>query len=135
MKQAQKVPSGRVKRQPIGARGRLNVQGKDPEFHYRLVNDSGDRINQFVEAGYEMVTRADHRIGDNRVDVASSEGTHASVSVGVKSNGEPQRGYLMRIKNEWYEEDQKAKLANIQEQENQIKKPKIDGTYGEIKIS
>ncbi len=132
----QKAPSGRVKRQPIGVRNRLSVQGKDPNYVYRFVNDIGDRIQQFEAAGYERVTKLDHKIGDNRVDVASADGSDAQLSVGYNPRGDIQKAFLMRIKKEWYEEDQAAKLANNKEIESATKKPQIDGgTYGDLKIS
>lgn len=133
MAETQRAPRGRTKRTPIGQRSRLSVNGKDPNFEYRFVNDIGDRINMFLEAGYELVDKSEHKIGDNRVDIASPEGTHASVSVGVKPNGEGQRAYLMRIKKEWYKEDQKAKQDRIRETQRQIKNStKEEGSYGEI---
>lgn len=132
MTESQKAPRGRVKRQPIRARGRLNVNGKDPNYVYRFVNDIGDRVQMFQEAGYELVDKSDHKIGDNRLDIASPDGTHAKVSVGISPKGEAQRAYLMRIKREWYEEDQEAKQAEIRQVQEQIKNPNIDGTYGKI---
>lgn len=134
MTETRKAPSGRVKRQPVGQRNRLSVSGKDPNYEYRFVNDIGDRIQMFQEAGYELVSRDEHRIGDSRLDIARPDGSNAMVSVGVKPNGDPQRAYLMRIKKEWYDEDQKAKRERIQEVEEQLKKPNIEGAYGEISI-
>jgi len=134
MAETQKAPSGRVKRQPVSARGRLNVSGKDPNYEYRFVNDIGDRIEIFQQAGYELVDKSEHRIGDSRLDISKGDGTHASVSVGVKPNGEGQKAYLMRIKKEWYEEDQAKKLEDIQAFQEALKKPNIDGAYGEISI-
>jgi hypothetical protein len=133
--ETQKQPSGRVKRQPVGQRNRLDVKGKDENYVYRFVNDVGDRIGQFQEAGYEMVDKKSHKVGDNRVDVHSAEGSQAFVTVGVKPNGEPQKGYLMRIKREWYDEDQAAKMDKVRELETSIKKPNFDGSYGDIKLS
>lgn len=79
MAETQRAPRGRTKRVPVGQRSRLSVNGKDPNYVYRFVNDVGDRINMFQEAGYELVSKEDHKIGDNRVDIASPDGTHASV--------------------------------------------------------
>ena len=41
----------RVTRTPISGRNVLTVQGKEPGYVYRIVNDSGDRIAQFQAAG------------------------------------------------------------------------------------
>ena len=98
----------RPKRTPIAKRDILSVQGKDPNFHYRIVNDSGDRIQNFKEAGYEPVLASDVRIGDKRVNSATPEGSLAQVSVGGG-----QKALLMRIPKEWYDEDQAAKQTEI----------------------
>jgi hypothetical protein len=134
-----KAPSGRPKRQPVGTRNRLSVTGKDENYVYRFVNDIGDRVHQFQEGGYEIVTKEHHKVGDNRVDVASSEGTVATISVGVRPDGQAQRAVLMRINREWYDEDQEAKLADIKETQRQLKNPTKDGEtvadFGDLKIS
>jgi hypothetical protein len=83
-------PSGRPKRTPVGTRNKLTVQGKDPNYVYRIVNDVGDRIQQFIDAGYEIVEAKDVRVGDKRVETASSEGSQAQVSVGGSISRESQ---------------------------------------------
>src|ERR1700752_1670997 len=92
-----KSPSGRVRRTPVGLRNRLSVLGKDANFEYRIVNDTNDRIGQFLDAGWELVDASAVRVGDRRVDTASSEGSKAQVSVGNDT-----KAFVMRIKKEWY---------------------------------
>jgi hypothetical protein len=41
----------------------------------------------------------------------------------------------MRIKREWYEEDQARKLSNVAEIERATKDKALDGTYGDLKLS
>src|SRR5438067_8290385 len=96
-----KSPSGRVRRTPVGVRNVLTVAGKEAGYEYRIVNDTGDRVEQFKAAGYEVVSAKDVTIGDRRVSAASAEGTAATVSVGGGT-----KAVVMRIKSEWYEEDQ-----------------------------
>lgn len=132
MAETQRAPRGRITRQPIATRGRLNVKGKEPGYVYRFVNDIGDRIEMFQQAGYEVVTKDKHKIGDNRLDIAGSEGSAAAVTVGVKPNGDGQKAVLMRTKQEYYDEDQEAKQAEIRAVQEQIKKPNLEGTYGSI---
>jgi hypothetical protein len=128
------APSGtntRVKRTPVGQRNVLTVSGKEPEFTYRVVNDTGDRIAQFIEAGYEFVDAATHRVGDKRVNSASPEGSKAQVSV-----GKGDKAFVMRIKNEWYSEDQLAKQKEIDRLEQSIKQTASGtGDYGSVSIS
>ena len=49
--------------------------------------------------------------------------------------GNAQTAYLMRQKREWYDEDQKSKRRALDSTEQALKKPTLDGTYGEIKIT
>ena len=125
-----KAPSGRVQRTPIGTRNILTVKGKDPNYVYRHVNDIDDRISQFQEAGYELVQDESVQVGDKRVNSTSSLGSAKAVSVGQGT-----KAYLMRIKREWYEEDQARKLSNVAEIERATKDKALDGTYGDLKLS
>jgi len=125
-----KAPSGRVKRTPVGMRNRLSVQGMKDEFHYRIFNDTDDRIQNALAAGYEFVPADEVRIGNSRVNLPTAEGSNAEVSVGGGT-----KGYLMRIPKEWFEEDQKAKAEQVEAREVALKNPALDGTYGKIDIS
>ena len=125
-----KAPAGRPKRIPVGSRNRLDVIGKDPNFVYRIVNDVDDRIERFKQAGYELVDVQEARLSSQRVGAGTPEGTMASMPVGMGTTG-----YLMKIPKDWYEDDQRTKQVQIEASEESIKKPNIDGAYGEIKIS
>mgnify|MGYP000385491313 CR=1 FL=1 len=125
-----KAPRERVKRVPVGSRNRLEVIGKSPDYVYRIVNDVDDRVELFKAAGYEVVSISEARMASQRVGQGTPTGSVAEMPVGNGVNG-----VLMKIPKEWYEEDQAAKAARIDEAERSIKKPDIDGSYGEIKIS
>lgn len=125
-----KAPSGRVTRTPVGQRNILTVKGTDPNFVYRIVNDVDDRVSQFQEAGYELVADDAVKVGDKRLNAASSMGSHKRLSVGQGT-----KAVVMRIKREWYEEDQAAKLASVAESENATREKALSGTYGDIKLS
>ncbi len=123
-------PSGtRVKRTPINGRNVLTVTGKEPGYVYRIVNDSGDRIKQFEEAGYELVDASTVKVGDRRVDVGKAEGSKAQVSVGGG-----QKAFVMRIREDWYKEDQLAKQGHVNELEKSIKNPSGKADYGQVEI-
>lgn len=120
--------STRPKRTPISGRNVLTVKGKDLNYEYRIVNDSGDRIEMFKDAGWELVDGKDVTVGDRRVDRTTAEGSKAQVSVG---NGV--KAFVMRIPKEYYEEDQKAKNAQIDALEQTMKKQALSaGDYGKI---
>lgn len=125
-----KAPSGRPQRTPIGTRNILSVKGQDPNFVYRIVNDDEDRIQLFKDAGYELVPDDAVSVGDKRVNNATSTGSYKQISV-----GQGKKAYVMRIKREWYEEDQKAKQAHVAEIERATKEKALNGTYGELKLS
>lgn len=125
-----KSPSGRVRRTPVGARNVLTVGGKDPNFEYRIVNDEGDRIEQFKAAGYDVVSGSDVTVGDRRINQVSAEGSAATVSVGggVKA-------VVMRIRKDWYLEDQQAKADAIAATEAATKTDALKGAdYGKFTI-
>jgi hypothetical protein len=115
-----KAQSGRVRRTPITVRNRLSVKDRDPNYHYRIVNVKDDRIEQFQEQGYEIVQAT--QVGDKQVDNPSTLGSGTEVSV-----GQGMKAVLMRIPKEWYQEDQTAKQAQIDELEATMK---ADATKG-----
>lgn len=125
-----KAPRGRTRRTAIEQRNVLTVAGKDPNYVYRIVNDSGDRINEFLDAGYELVDEDSVKVGDKRVNKASAEGTKSQISV-----GQGQKAFVMRIRKEWYDEDQAIKQQRVDQLEATIKEKALDGTYGKLEIS
>lgn len=125
-----KAPSGRPTRTPIGSRNLLTVRGKDPGYSYRIVNDTEDRIQRFLDAGYEVVTAEGTKVGDNRASQASVLGSKQVFSVGGGT-----KGVLMRIKKEWFDEDQANKQKKVDDMEASIKKKALDGTYGSLTIN
>jgi hypothetical protein len=122
----------RTRRTPInGTRNRLSVRGKEPGYTYRIVNDTDDRIQTLQEIGYEIVTDSKVSVGDKRIANPTQEGSPVQVSV-----GQGVKAYLMRQKQEWYDEDQAAKNAKTDELESQMKREaKEAGFYGKLKIS
>lgn len=127
-----KAPSGRPIRKSTGLRNKFNYVNKDPGYEYRVAVDTdgtGDRIAELKELGYELVPAGKHRQGDSRVDTATPEGSVEQMNAGGGT-----KGYLMRIKKEWYDEDRKAKAARIDATEEGLRKPSTDGLYGSVKI-
>ena len=126
-----KAPAGRVTRTPVGTRNILTVRGKDPEYEYRIVNDVEDRITQLQEAGYEIVQSDSVDVGDKRAANGTSIGSAKQLSVGQGT-----KAFVMKIKKEWYDEDQRAKQGQIAATESAIKEPSLNGSdYGSLKVS
>lgn len=124
-----KPPSGRVTRTPVGVRNVLTVKGKDPNYVYRIVNDYDDRVEAFMEAGYEVVKAKEVKVGDKRVDAPTEEGSIKRISVGGGN-----KGVVMRIRKEWYDEDEAAKQRFVDETEATTKADALNGNYGKIEF-
>lgn len=112
------------KRTPLGARNRLSFRNLDPDYSYRVINDQDDRLARAQEAGYEHVS-SESQLGDLRV----AEGTIPGANV-AKPVGNGVTGYLMRIKKEWFDEDQAAKEEGRKELERAMEPDKSKGQYG-----
>lgn len=125
--------SERPTRVPVGQRNRINVRNRDPNYHYRLVNvnleSDPDRVQRFLDGGYEIVEKDKAGpIGDSKVDNPSALG-----SAGLVSVGQGTKAILMRIRKEWYKEDQDAKQAEITQNEQRLQKSGAD--YGKVEIT
>lgn len=113
-----------------GTRNVLTVQGKDPAFEYRIVNDDGDRIAQFEDMGYEVVKDSGIKVGDRRIANPTKEGSPIQVSVGGG-----QKAYVMRIRKDWYDEAQKEKAAHVDEiEKGMVRDTKGSADYGKITV-
>lgn len=121
----------RVRRTPIGGRNILNVIGKDPSYEYRIVNDVGDRIAVMQERGYEIDSDNKIKVGDRRVANPTASGSPNQVSVGGGT-----KAFVMRIKKDWYEEDQKEKMKQVDATEQTIRSEASQtGMYGKVELS
>ena len=126
-----KVQEKRVARKSLFQRGPQSIAGeKDPNYVYRFVNDTGSRIANFQSAGYEFVEDTSLVVGDSRVFDSSDLGSSKRVT-----SNDGTISYLMRIKKEYYEEDQAAKAAQINETERAMKQEATQGTYGKLSIT
>lgn len=126
-----KVSSKRTERKSLFQRGPQSISGDtDPNFVYRFVNDTGSRLPNFQQAGYELVQDTELLVGDSRVFDPSDIGTAKKVT-----SNDGTVSYLMRIKKEWFDEDQAKKDAYTKETEAAMKKEASQGMYGSIKTS
>ena len=115
-----------------GTRNRLALRGQDPKYVYRIVNDIDDRVQSLMEAGYEIVTDNKLQVGDKRAGQAtSSPGTPQTVSLGMGD-----KGVVMRIPRELFEERQAEKHREVKERESMLKNPSMNGAdYGNVKLT
>ena len=90
-----------------GTEGKLTIQHKIDGFHLHIFNDSPGRIQTALDGGYVFVTPEE--IGGVKENVVSRNtdlGDKVRFLVGRVDSGEALYAYLMKIKQEWYEEDQ-----------------------------
>jgi len=127
--------SNKLDRVPVsGLRDILTVEGKDPKYHYHWVVDTderGGRIMKFKRGGYDLVPASDVEIGQDSVYKSKQDGSLVRMPTGGGKHS-----YLMKIKQEWYEQDQKAAQEAIAETEQSMTRPDTaeGGQYGSIKI-
>lgn len=98
------------KRVPMHQRQPLNVEGRDPNFEYRIVNDTPGRVDRFKLAGW--VPDEATTVGDSRAGKASQMGSVSGAPVGRGTNG-----IVMKIPKGLYKEDQIAKQKKVDESE------------------
>jgi len=127
-KQANSSASARPRRTALDKKNRLTVKHREPGYDYRVVNIRDDRVEDFIERGWEVCAKESvGAIGDRRVDNPSSLGSAAEISV-----GQGQKAVLMRIKSEWLAEDRAVRQAEIDALEQTMGKDKSD--YGRLTV-
>ena len=125
-----KAPVQRVRRNPVEGKNKLTVKGKDPNYVYRIVNDIDDRVQDFLDRGWELDVSENIRVGDSRIDETSRLGKVRLVSVGGGF-----KAVVMRIRKDWYDEDQEAKQEYVKKTEQAMRPNTADGQYGKIETS
>lgn len=122
----------RPSRIPIhGKRDKLSVRGTEKGWHYCWVNDDGGNVDRYVDGGYEFVTH-EVVIGDKKINTASQIGGKVSLKVG---NG--LTGFLMRIPEEYHQEDMDLLHQEIEDKEASMKQhlnSRQNGQYGHVSI-
>jgi len=103
----------RKERIPFGAlKKRLPSVPDNDGFQYRVINDNWskdpDRVKRAMQGGYEKVEGYDQMV------------------VGTNEDGSAIKGTLMRIPQEWYDEDQKVKQREVDMVDEEIGRGKLD---------
>ena len=120
----------RKTRKPIsGQRDIMTVQDKDPNFHYCWVNDTGTRIQEYLDADYEIVQDSSAKVGDsNDAHVGDAVTITVDRTTGMKA-------ILMRQPLEFYKEDRSAEQVQVTRSEESLFRQQNEehGRYGEIR--
>lgn len=90
-----------------GTQGKLQVGRQIEGYHLHIFNDTPGRITAAVEAGYEFV--GPEEVGGTTTNVVSRNtdiGDKVRFLVGAGADNDAQYAYLMKIRTDWWEEDQ-----------------------------
>lgn len=92
-----------------GTETKLRVSNQIPGYHLHIFNDIAGRIQSALDAGYEFVTPGEvGGVSVNVTDRNTDLGDRVRFLVGRTETGEPMYAYLLKIRQDWYEEDQAA---------------------------
>jgi len=100
------------------------IPNKDPAYHYHWINDTPGRIEMAIEGGYELVAKAGINVGtdgNQNTELGSAISQHA----GRDEAGKPYKRYAMRIRKEFYDEDQAVKQSEVDEVDKAIRAGKF----------
>lgn len=100
-----------------GTEAKLSVRQQIPGYHLHVLTDAGSRIQEAMDSGYEFVRPEEvGGVSENVVSRNGDLGERIRFLVNPRAQGSEQYGYLMKIRQEWYEEDQ----AELQAKNNRI---------------
>ena len=83
--------SAKPGRVPVGAGNKLQFAGKDPAYHYRVVNDNPGRLAMFQQAGYEFC-HSEEREADKGAAEAGTQDCGRDDVCAASSQPPPPRG-------------------------------------------
>lgn len=91
-----------------GTEGKLKVNNQIEGYHLYIFNDTPGRISSALDNGYEFVSPNEvGGVGENVVSRNTDLGDKVRLLVG-QADGAPLYAYLMKIRQEWWDEDQLA---------------------------
>ena len=100
-----------------GTEAKLGVRTQIAGYHLHIFTDTGGRIQEAIDSGYEFVTPTEvGGVSENVVSRNGDLGERIRYLVNPRAEGTEQYGYLMKTRQEWYEEDQ----ADLQAKNNRI---------------
>lgn len=118
----------RKERIPLtGLRTKLELRGEEPGFHYVFMLE--DNVDAALDGGYEFVTHP-IKIGNRQIDAGQGIGAKHQVN-----GGGGRTLYLMRIPEEFFNEDQESIQKEVDASEEQLyHQMNSDGLSGTLQI-
>ena len=111
-----------------GTEAKISVQQQIDGYHLHVFTDKGGRIQSALDNGYEFV-RPDEvgGVSENVVSRNGDLGERIRYLVNPRAEGTEQYGYLMKIRQEWHEEDQAELQAKNNLIDAAVRKGRITG--------
>jgi len=110
-----------------GTEAKLGVRQQIDGYHLHIFTDAGSRVQEALDGGYEFVSPIEvGGVSENVVSRNGDLGERIRYLVNPRAEGTEQFGYLMKIRQEWYEEDQA---------EFQVKNNRIDAAIRNGKVT
>ena len=108
-----------------------------PGYHLHWFLSTGERLQRALDGGYEFVDEREIKInnvslgGDSAISGNTDLGSRVSVVSGqeVGKDGQPTRLILMKIKQEWWNEDQ----AQVEARNTKVRNALLGGMIGSEK--
>jgi hypothetical protein len=121
----------RPRRNSIGVpRLTLAVTNEIPGHHLCWMNDDGN-VQNALDSGYEFVTRGETELANGVTPQNTDMSDKVKQKVGTTQQGDVLYAYLMKIKNEWHEEDMAAIELQNKQVEDAIASGNINGAVGQ----
>lgn len=112
-----------------GTETKLSVREQIPGYHLHIFTDTGSRVQEALDGGWEFVAPTEiGGVSENVVSRNGDLGERIRYLVNPRTGeGTDKFGYLMKIRQEWYEEDQAELQAKNSRIDAAIRKGKITG--------
>ena len=121
----------RPRRNSIGVpRLTLAVKFEIPGHHLCWMNDDGN-VESALDSGYEFVTRGETELENGVTPSNVDMSDKYKQKVGTTQQGDILYAYLMKIKNEWHEEDMASIEAQNKMVEDAVAGGNINGAVGQ----
>ena len=121
----------RPRRNSIGVpRLTLAVKFEIPGHHLCWMNDDGN-VESALDSGYEFVTRGETELENGVTPSNVDMSDKIKQKVGTTQQGDILYAYLMKIKNEWHEEDMASIEAQNKMVEDAVAGGNINGDVGQ----
>lgn len=111
-----------------GTEAKLGVRQQIAGYHLHIFTDNGSRIQEALDNGYEFVQPDEiGGVSENVVSRNGDLGDRIRYLVNPRAEGTAQYGYLMKQRQEWFEEDQRALQTRNSQIDAAIKRGKTTG--------